>query len=58
MAVEQPFSDEEIKRLAEFASISEEKVRGIAWLTTLKLLNDFQGFDRSAAHNDGRVDRG
>lgn len=33
----QPFSDEEIEHLAAFASIDPAKVRGIAWLTALKL---------------------
>jgi len=33
----QPFTDDELATIADFAGIDAAKVRGIAWLTALKL---------------------
>lgn len=37
---DQPFSAEEIQEIAYFSGVDPAKVKGIAWLTHLKLINE------------------
>lgn len=36
---DQPFTEEELVIVAQFANLNVAQVRGIAWLTTMKLRN-------------------
>jgi hypothetical protein len=40
----QPLTDDEVDLISAVSGVAPEKVRGIAWLTTMKL-NDHHGFD-------------
>lgn len=43
-----PFTDEEVELIAGFSGLTADQVRGVAWLTVMKL-----GLDEEPAHIDG-----
>ena len=45
-----PFTDEEVELIAGFSGLTADQVRGVAWLTVMKL-----GLDEEPAHIDGDV---